>query len=44
MNRCALFLEADPLSEKEICAMKQVEKIYGSVDIFLDRRANSKRS
>jgi hypothetical protein len=28
MNRCALFLDADPLSKKEIEAIKHVAKLY----------------
>ena len=44
MNRCALFLDADPLSKKEIQAVKQVEKIYGEADIFLERRAQTRKS
>lgn len=43
-NRCAIFLDADPLSKKEIQAVRQVEKIYGHVDIFIERKYQTRKS
>lgn len=44
MNRCAIFMDADPLTIKEVQAVKQVIKIYGHADIFLERKAFSRKS
>lgn len=44
MNRCAIFLDADPLSKKEIEAIKHVAKLYELVDIFLERKSYTHKS
>lgn len=44
MKTCAMFIDADPLSSKEIHAMQTVGEIYGHVDVFLERKASTKKS
>ena len=42
MNRCALFIEADPFSKKELQAIKQLKNIYDYVDVFIERKSQTK--
>lgn len=44
MKKCAMFIDADPLSTKEIHAMQSAGSIYGHVDVFLERKATTKKS
>lgn len=44
MKTCAMFLDADPLSSKEIHAMRAAGKIYGHVDVFLERKASTRKN
>lgn len=38
MNRCALFLEADPFTKSDLQVIKSLLKTFGYVDIILDRK------
>lgn len=38
MDRCGVFLEADPLSKKDVIVMQEVSKMFGHVDVFLERK------
>lgn len=41
MNRCALFIEADPFSKKELQTIKQLKNIYDYVDVFIERKSQT---
>lgn len=42
MNRCALFIEADPFSKKELQVINQLKNIYDCVDVFIERKSQNK--
>jgi dephospho-CoA kinase len=38
INRCAIFLKADPLMKKDVIAIKTLLTMYNEVDLILDRK------